>query len=382
MMPQHFIVLNELPLSPNGKLMRDRLPPPTHLPHVNASSNSAVAAVGEKALKIRQIFADVLNIDAETICCSTATFFALGGNSLTAIQLIYRLKSAFQKDVKIQDFFVSATVEGVSKLLFPDISEKDFASGASDSATDRIQLLSLHEGDADSDSIVFINPAGTSSLCYLDLIRQISKSKSYSIFALDDGVISSGGSMEFKSITEVATECVLVLTKKLILRAKKVHVIGWSYGGLVALELVKLLSSHANTLPAASVILIDAPISNSAKSDKLEHDNHDDYALDSLTRDVPQEELRDRIKLHFKECTELINNYNASVIAKGELCLSAPIVDIRPSEDSNCCSTQVLRSLTSAEVQRFEVMGNHWTMIFNNLSENVAKIIVETIDKT
>ena len=294
------------------------------------------------------------------------------------------MKSVFQKDVKIQDFFVSATVEGVNRLLYPKTSGQSIASG-NDPANDKVQLLNLYEGNTENDCIIFINPAGTSSLCYLDLVKQISNCTNLAIYALDDGIISSGGSMDFDSITEVARDCIVVLTKKAsLLRTKKIHVIGWSYGGIVALEVARQLND-VSLVVVASVILIDSPINNNSNnntSSKLENQDDDHYGLDSLTRDVPQLELRDRIKQHFKDCTMLINKYNSTLLANNGLYLTCPIIDIRPLEDSNFCNMQVIRDLTSAEVQRFTVSGSHWTMIFNNFAENVAKIIVQTIDKT
>jgi hypothetical protein len=44
-------------------------------------------------------------------------FFSIGGNSLTAIQVITRLKNRFGVRVSVRDFFAEATVEGLAVLV-------------------------------------------------------------------------------------------------------------------------------------------------------------------------------------------------------------------------------------------------------------------------
>jgi len=97
MIPQHFSVLDELPLSPNGKLQRDKLVPPvSHTETGNQSSTKAnyFLPSNDKEKAVVKMFSSILNIPSTDICCQQTTFFELGGNSLSSIQLLtrYRLR--------------------------------------------------------------------------------------------------------------------------------------------------------------------------------------------------------------------------------------------------------------------------------------------------
>ncbi|MFY2787139.1 amino acid adenylation domain-containing protein, partial [Rhodococcus sp. MALMAid1271] len=87
MVPAALIVLDELPLTANGKLDRRALPAPDFSANVTESRLPAT----EVESILAGLFADVLGLDTVGVDDS---FFALGGDSIMSIQLVSRAKAA------------------------------------------------------------------------------------------------------------------------------------------------------------------------------------------------------------------------------------------------------------------------------------------------
>ncbi len=106
--PQHFVVLDALPRTANGKLDRDALPAPEPAP----ASSTPLRTDGERALA--GIWAEVLgraDIGAD------ARFFDLGGHSLQLIQMVVRLERATGVRVPVQIAFEAATLADLAQYV-------------------------------------------------------------------------------------------------------------------------------------------------------------------------------------------------------------------------------------------------------------------------
>ncbi|NEA46236.1 AMP-binding protein, partial [Streptomyces sp. SID10815] len=86
MVPSTVVVLAELPLNPNGKVDRGRLPDPG--PAVRAVRHVAPRTPTERALAA--ILADVLNVERVGV---DDNFFELGGDSIVSIQVVARARA-------------------------------------------------------------------------------------------------------------------------------------------------------------------------------------------------------------------------------------------------------------------------------------------------
>ncbi|MFD3659468.1 non-ribosomal peptide synthetase [Streptomyces sp. NPDC058659] len=112
MVPSAFVAVAELPLTPNGKLDRRALPQP---------GPESGPAAGREPLNERQrtlcaLFAEALEVPRVGI---EDSFFDLGGQSLAAMRLISRIRSLFDTDLTITQFFDAPTVLGLDGLLGP-----------------------------------------------------------------------------------------------------------------------------------------------------------------------------------------------------------------------------------------------------------------------
>ncbi len=104
MVPSHYMLLDTLPLTSNGKIDRKALPKPQLHGQINVEY---VAAKTELEKAIAQIWQNALKLEQIGI---HDNFFELGGNSLSATQVITQMRQTFQVEITIRHFFEAPTI--------------------------------------------------------------------------------------------------------------------------------------------------------------------------------------------------------------------------------------------------------------------------------
>ncbi|MFM0400732.1 amino acid adenylation domain-containing protein [Paraburkholderia aspalathi] len=107
--PGAFVMLERLPMLPNGKLDLRALPPPA--PPADAP---AVAPRNPVEQTIAEVWQDVLGVPTVFV---HDNFYALGGHSLLAVQIAARLTRALQQTVPLAAVLAQATVARLAESL-------------------------------------------------------------------------------------------------------------------------------------------------------------------------------------------------------------------------------------------------------------------------
>jgi len=113
MVPSSFVVLQTMPLTPNGKINRRGLP----APQVEASSNEIAVATDVFQAQLVRIWEEVLGKKPIGI---RDNFFELGGHSLLAARLMHRIGQALNKTVPLAMLFEAPTIERLAATLRQD----------------------------------------------------------------------------------------------------------------------------------------------------------------------------------------------------------------------------------------------------------------------
>jgi amino acid adenylation domain-containing protein len=107
MVPAHFVLLDSLPLTANGKVDRRALP----TPHLADHPLEFAAPRTELERQIAEIWQRSLSLPTVSI---HDNFFDLGGNSVSATQVITQIRQTLHIDLSIRQFFTQPTIAQLS----------------------------------------------------------------------------------------------------------------------------------------------------------------------------------------------------------------------------------------------------------------------------
>ena len=112
MIPSVLVILDAIPIGPNGKVDRRALPDPTRsradLPTAFVAPHNSTQA------KLERIWAEVLFLDRVGI---HDNFFDLGGHSLAASSVISRVIKSFQLELPVKALFDAPTIAEMAKVI-------------------------------------------------------------------------------------------------------------------------------------------------------------------------------------------------------------------------------------------------------------------------
>jgi pristinamycin I synthase-3/4 len=148
MVPAAYVVLEELPLTPHGKLDRRALPAPEKAARV--VERSIVEARTPVEREMVDIWKELLGIDRISIYDN---FFELGGHSLLLTQLASRIRTAFQVELPLRILFdvqdVVEMTEAIAERQVAQVDESEMAAMLSELkglTPEEIQALLEQEG--------------------------------------------------------------------------------------------------------------------------------------------------------------------------------------------------------------------------------------------
>ncbi|NIM10484.1 MAG: amino acid adenylation domain-containing protein [Candidatus Aminicenantes bacterium] len=119
MIPAHFIPMEKIPLTSNGKVNKRVLPEP----QVEALKEGAAAAPQNPIeKKLAELWSEILGIELSAIGTDD-NFFQLGGHSLKATLLVSNIHKEFNARVQLAEVFRTPTIRGLAQHIEESVEE-------------------------------------------------------------------------------------------------------------------------------------------------------------------------------------------------------------------------------------------------------------------
>ncbi|MBH5318588.1 amino acid adenylation domain-containing protein [Paenibacillus sp. GSMTC-2017] len=118
MIPAYTMTIDEIPLTPTGKVDRKALPKPQP---AERDQREHIAPRNETERLIASLWEELLQVDNLGV---SDNFFELGGHSLKAAALVSKLQEKFGVHVPLRQLFLYPTVESIANLISSEQVEK------------------------------------------------------------------------------------------------------------------------------------------------------------------------------------------------------------------------------------------------------------------
>lgn len=233
MIPSAYVLLDAIPLTPNGKVDKRSLTT-DNLIRPN-STKSFVAPRNLAELGLAKIWENLLSISPIGV---TDNFFDLGGHSFLVIRLMAQIYERFGHNLPLSTLFENPTIEKLAKLVSqPTNFSSDSPVVAIQPSGSRTPFFCVHA-------------AGGDILAYLNLAKKLSVEQPF--YALEE--TSNQLATKAKSVEEAATYYLKVIRA---VQPEGPYLLGgWCYGGVVAFEMAQQLQRQGQKVDL--LVVIDA----------------------------------------------------------------------------------------------------------------------------
>ncbi|AGS70772.1 hybrid non-ribosomal peptide synthetase/type I polyketide synthase [Streptomyces collinus] len=236
MVPARIVLLDELPLTGNGKVNRGLLPSPGE----TAPRPGAGLAPRDAAERLLAgIWAEFFGPAGEEVDV-TADFFDLGGDSLLAVRMMARVRQATGRSLPVATLLARPTVAALAEVL---------RERSGDDA--RPALVALRDTGS-RPPLVLVHPVGGDVLCYAGLGALLDEDQPLYALQYPDAEPAP------TTVAGLAAHYADALTARFPDGPFRLG--GWSMGGVLALETARLLTGRGRTVElVAAVDLLEPP---------------------------------------------------------------------------------------------------------------------------
>jgi amino acid adenylation domain-containing protein len=224
MVPQHIVVLDKWPLMPNGKVDRKALPEPAE----EQRDQNVKGPESPLELQLQLLFERVLKTAPIGV---DASFFELGGDSLQALELLVEIEKATGKQLPLGTLYQSSTVETLAREIHTRAADRPWSSLVPMQTTGkRPPLFLLHTTPGDI-------------LGYGNLVYRLAPDQpcyGFQSLGLKEAHLSHN------SVEQMARYYVELLRQ--FQPRGPYYLGGWCYGGIVAVEMARLLEQQGEKI--------------------------------------------------------------------------------------------------------------------------------------
>ena len=210
LVPEQFMWLSEIPLTPNGKVDLKSLP------GIDRDGTKAVEPRTAIEQALAQIWCEALGLNSVSV---TDDFFEIGGQSIAAVRVIAGIEEIWGQSVPISELLAERTIERLAGVIQRD---RPIPQRGGQSPIIKIQPHGL------TPPLILCHAIGGSPLCYLKLARQLDDQQ---VWGLESPMLY--GSSPPSSMAAAASD----LADSIVESTDGPYILGgWSFGGILAFE--------------------------------------------------------------------------------------------------------------------------------------------------
>ncbi len=224
MIPNYFIHLQKVPLNINGKIDHKKLPVPQVI-----KKDEYKSPRNETEKQVCKLYAETIGMPIENVGIEDS-FFKLGGNSILAIKLIAKINNLYLSNLRVVDIFVNTTVASLSlriaqvKNIYQPIVHLNYS--------------------CDLPNLFMIHPGASGCEVYFSLADKLTNY--FSCYGVDSyNLYSKNKITDITSLANYYLEYIDEVMNNT--NQSEYHILGWSLGGQIGLEIAKILENRGNT---------------------------------------------------------------------------------------------------------------------------------------
>ena len=239
MLPSQYDILDEIPLTKNGKvdlqtlMLREtnlQTPKVEHVPPENSTE-----------AKLIELWEELLNKKSIGVLDD---FFDLGGTSLMAARMTTEVRKRFRKDISLSMFLQGPNIRFLAQVMHKGVV-----------SIDNGPLVALHPNGS-KPPLFLVHPMGGTALCYLGLSRNLGVDQPVYAFQ-SPGLYMS---RQYWSVEEMAAMYVDALQS--VQPRGPYYLGGWSFGGYVAMEMCRILEKRGQEVALLALLDCAPPLEN------------------------------------------------------------------------------------------------------------------------
>lgn len=223
MVPHYYVMLDAMPLTPNGKINRKALPQPAW-----QAFNTYTAPRNEMEETLANLWASTLGVTKVGI---HDNFFEIGGDSISATLMINQVKHTLNIDIPLGILFKSPTIADISEHLKTRQHYDPLA-----------HILPIRAEGSEA-PLFCIHPALGISLGYANLLRYLPST--IPLYGLQADGLHNKARLP-TSIEDMADDYIARIRG--IQPQGPYRLLGWSFGGLVAHAIAEKLQASGATI--------------------------------------------------------------------------------------------------------------------------------------
>lgn len=357
MLPNKIIIIDSIPLNQNGKT--DYI---TLLKNVDIETQTKISKNQYEQFLV-YIVREILQL--KTLPSSYCNFFELGGSSLLANILLFKIKQKFGVDISLNILYKHSTLKNIAAII-----KKKLVSEPNRWNSFIIVNIENNISNKKGSFIFFPSILGNSGY-YNNIIQKLKKYNLYEIsYDYTRGI-------NYKDMESLADLCFQWI-KENVNTVNRLYLVGWSFGGVLAYAVVEKLYKHG--IYINNLVMLDSYNPILFCADNIQDEKRD---LSSIMLKTYEKYTNSPYLDHFIKILE----YNTSILYqyKPKVIADCPTLLIKADTYNNKVSKLVQERYNGWEhvildqLKVRHIKADHFNILDNINSQTLHQILIDEL---